>query len=231
MSIMQAEDDITSIMEVFRESRSPLSATSSPRNRGPYTSYVLNVDTDGLYIDQLVPNSGNYLIQPGQTVDIMTNYKGISYEFKSEHMSREVDEKGFPYHHLALPAQVEYSEKRSGYRTAIKKQDRPVFQMSLAPGESRPVILENISISGACVRLSDNLTPVETNKLVHCEFDLVGVGALSCQGIVKYQQQLTKTQETLLGIEFWQLPQPFVNELQKALMIRQRRNIRAYVPA
>jgi len=228
--IMNSTEDIVSIMETFREIRNPLSATPSSSSRGPYTSYILNVDTGGLYIDQLIPNSGNYLVQPGQEIDVRSTYKGISYLFRSRHISREVDGKGFPYHHVSLPTQVEYSEKRSGYRIPIKRDERPTFHMSVAQGETYLAMLENISNSGAYLRLREQHSPLELNSLVYCNFDLSGFGSLCCQAVIRHQKQLSKTQETMLGIEFWQLPESALRELQKAVMRQQRRNIRTYLP-
>ncbi len=229
--IMQSEDAISSIMETFCEARSPLSASTSNSNRGPYTSYVLNVGDRGLYIDQLIPNSGNYLIQPGQEIELLTNHRGISYVFKSKHISREVDDTGFPFHHISLPTHVTYTEKRSEYRVPIKRDEHPTFHISEASGNSYPATLENISSSGARLRLAGQQPRLETNSFVVCEFDLVERGSLSCQALVKHQNPLSKTQETLVGIEFWQIPDNAVRELQKVLMIQQRRNIRAYLPS
>jgi len=228
---MESAEAITSIMETFRESRSPLSANTPTSNRGPYTSYVLSVDTKGLYIDQLIPNSGNYLIQPGQVINLLANYRGIDYAFKSQHISREVDNSGFPYHHISLPTLVKYSEKRSEYRITIKRDEHPAFYLSVDSGESYLATLENISNCGARLRLRGPHSPLATDSFVYCEFDLVERGTLSCRAMIRNQSQLSKTQEVVIGVEFWELPDTTVRELQKTLMVQQRRNIRIYLPS
>lgn len=229
--VMESIETITSIIEIFCEHRSPLSASTSPGNRGPYTSYILNVNATDLYIDQLIPNSGNYLIQPGQTIDLATKHNGISYAFRSRHISREVDEKGFPYHHISLPTQVTCSEKRSIYRTEIKRTERPSFHLSITPGEYHQAILEDISNNGARIRIQGEHSSLETDSLVLCEFNLADSDPLHCEAVVRHQKKLSTTQETLLGIEFSKLPDSTARALQKALMTQQRRNIRAYLPS
>lgn len=229
--VMESADEITSILETFCESRSALSASTSTIKRGPYTSYVLDVDTKGMYIDQLIPNSGNYLIQPGQVIDLITNCGGVDYVFKSLHISRGVDDAGFPYHHLSLPTEVNYSEKRSEYRITIKRDEHPIFHLADDSGESYLAALENISNCGARLRLRAPRSPLVTDSCVYCEFDLVERGSLSCHAVIRNQRQLSNTQEVVIGIEFLEMPDATIRELQKTLMVQQRRNIRTYLPS
>jgi c-di-GMP-binding flagellar brake protein YcgR len=228
--IMESTDDIVSILETFRECRNPLSASSSASSRGPYTSYILNVGEDGLYIDQLIPNSGNYLILSGQTVDFVSTLNGIDYMFRASHISRKVDKSGFPYHHITLPKLIEYSEKRSRYRVAIRRDDHPYFHISVEQGSPQMAVIENISLSGASLRVKQQTMPVENDSLVDCKFDLLGQGPIQCQAVIKHQTQLAKTRETLLGLEFQLQEESSRKELQKILMAQQRRNIHTYLP-
>lgn len=228
--IMESTDDIASILETFRECRNPLSATSTNSSRGPYTSYILNVGDDGLYIDQLMPNSGNYLILPGQTVDFASSHNGIDYVFRAMHISREVDESGFPYHHITLPKVVEYSEKRSRYRVTIRRDDHPYFHISVERGRPQLAVIENISLSGASLRVKEQKITVEKDSLVDCEFDLLGQGPIQCQAVIRHQTQLEKTRETVIGLEFQLQEESSLRELQRILMAQQRRNIHTYLP-
>ncbi|MFT6275200.1 MAG: c-di-GMP-binding flagellar brake protein YcgR [Halioglobus sp.] len=230
LELMESTDDIVSILETFQECRNALSATSSASSRGPYTSYILNVADDGLYIDQLMPNSGNYLILPGQIVDFVSTHNGIDYMFRATHISREVDESGFPYHHITLPTLVEYSEKRSRYRIAIRRDDHPYFHISIEQGRPQPAIIENISLSGASLRVKEHAISVEKDSLVDCKFDLLGQGPIQCQAVIRHQTRLTKTRETVLGLEFQLQGESSLKALQKILMAQQRRNIHTYLP-
>ena len=228
--VIDTTDDIVSILNTFREYRNPLTATSTNSRRGPYTSYVLNVNDEGLFIDQLMPNSGNYLILPGQTVHFAGNHKGIDYLFRSQHIQREVDESGFPYHHIALPELVEYSEKRVGYRVGIRRDDHPYFHICTERGTPKIAVIENISLTGASLRVNEEEAVPVNDSLVECEFDLLGEGPIHCQAVIKHQVQLAKTREVVLGLEFHLQGESSVRELQRILMAQQRRNIQAYLP-
>ena len=224
----ESPEAVAAFLDIFRTRRIPLSLTI-PRSEQIYTSYILSIDEQQLHIDQLMPEIGNQLLQPGQAIDIRLNHQGIAYLFRADHVARAVDSSGFLYHQISRPAQVTYSEKRSSYRVQPKLADRPVVNVAITPGQTCKARLENISTSGACIRLKGNHSALEfIDNHIRCEIQLVGLGLLSCEATVRHHQHVAVINESRLGIEFRQVQGASNRKLHQALMQLQRHNIRSY---
>ncbi|MEH6616198.1 MAG: PilZ domain-containing protein [Porticoccus sp.] len=222
---MESIDAVTSTLETFRDIRSPLSI-STPRTKEVFTSYILKIEHTRLHIDQLIPKTGNALLQPGQPLDIHITHKGIAYLFRSNHIIQSVDRSNLPFHEISLPTQVQYLEKRSSYRIHLKWTESPTVRVFTSEDNSCQALLENISNTGACIRLQDSHTPLEINGFIDCEILLKNMEPLRCKAIIRRLQHLPKAKEIKVGVEFWQLPTAATRKLHKVLMKLQRRNIR-----
>jgi len=126
LEIIDSPDIISATLETLLDTRSNLSV-SPPSTKDFYTSFILKIESDSLYIDQVMPLTGNILFKPGQTLNVRLSHKSISYRFESEHLSYSIDDSGFHYHKISLPTQIQYLEKRSGYRINLKlSQSQPI---------------------------------------------------------------------------------------------------------
>jgi c-di-GMP-binding flagellar brake protein YcgR len=225
LEIIDSPDIISATLETLLDKRSNLSITP-PGTKDFFTSFILKVENDSLHIDQVMPLTGNILFKPGQTLNIRLSYKNISYRFESKHLSYSVDDSGFNYHKITLPAQIQYLEKRLGYRINLKLSESQPIQISIPPEEFCDASLVDISQGGACIRLKGNHLLLETCNVIDCNLQIANSAPLVCQAVIKHYQYSKKTNETKAGIEFCQLSPSAEKQLQKLLMQLQRRNIR-----
>lgn len=226
LEIIESTAAVASTLETFRDIRSPLSITT-PQTKEFFTSYIIKIESNRLHIDQLIPKTGNTLLQPGQPVDIRTTHKGTTYLFRSNHIAQSTDRSNLPFHEISIPTQVQYLEKRSSYRIHLKLSENPTVQVLATEGQHHcQALLGNISNSGACIRLKGDLSSLEINGFIDCEILIPSLGPLSCKAIIRRLQHLPQADETKVGIEFWQLPITTTRKLHTVLMKLQRRNIR-----
>jgi len=225
LEIIDSPDIISATLETLLDKRSNLSV-SPPGSKDFYTSFILKIESDSLYIDQVMPLTGNILFKPGQALKVRLSHKSISYRFESNHLSYSVDDSGFHYHKIALPTQIQYLENRSGYRINLKLSQSQPIQISIPPEGFCVASLIDISQSGACIRLKGNHLPLETCNVIECNLQIANSAPLVCQAVIKHYQYSKKTNETKAGIEFCQLSPSAEKQLQKLLMQLQRKNIR-----
>ena len=226
---MESPEAINAFLEIFRASRRPLSI-SIPRSGDIFTSYLLNVRHDELHIDQLMPAIGSQMLQPGQSIDIRLSHNGIVYLFSADHIAVAVDVKNLPYHQVSRPARIGHLEKRASYRVQPKLADRPLVNIAITAEQSYKARLENISASGACLRIrSTHATPNLIDSLVRCEIQLANLEPLHCHALVRHHQHVAAFNESRLGVEFRQMPETNNRKLHQALMQLQRHNIRGYI--
>lgn len=222
---MESIEAIISTLEMLRIGRSPISV-SPLQTKELFTSYILKISDNQILIDQLIPEHGNSLLQPGKPVDIQITHKGITYLFRSEHLLQSTDHQRFPYHEITLPAYVQYREKRSSLRIHLKLAESPAVKILAADGKIYQALLEDISTTGASIRLKGNHSSVKINDTIDCKILLDDLGPLNGKAIIRQLKCLAKTNEAIAGIEFSELPIPTIRKLHKVLMKLQRRNIR-----
>jgi len=229
LQTMESAEAVFAVLETFRKFRTPMSVTTH-KGADLFTSYLLKAKQNQLCIDQLVPKTGNLLLQPGQTIEFRIRYQGTTYLFNSIHLAQCWDDAGFEYHQIALPAQIQHLDKRAYYRIHIKLAENPVVQISMANGKPVEVRCENISKTGACLRFQDKHFSLETNNSIDCTIHLDGFDPLKCKAVVRYHQFHSNTSKNKIGrvgIEFLQLPPADKKKLHKVLMKMQRHNLRS----
>jgi len=225
LETVESPETIASILEMLIDSRSTLSISPSG-TKDFFTSFAIKIDDSNLHIDQVMPQAGNELFKPGQPVDVRLSHASISYHFTAEHVSYSVDNSGFHYHKITLPTHVQYLEKRSGYRIHLKLAESQPIKIAIPPQGFSEASLENISQSGACIRIKGNHMPFETCNVIDCNIEIADSTPLACKAVIKHYQYSTKTDETKAGVEFCQLSFPAEKQLHKLLMKLQRHNIR-----
>lgn len=228
LETIEFPETIQSTLEDFIDSRSMLSVSPSA-SKDFYTSFILKVEGNGLYIDQVIPLIGNELFKPGQDLGVRVSHKNISYRFTSEHISYHIDDAGFHCHKITLPTRIDYLEKRSGYRIQLKLAESQSIKIAIPPQGFCEATLENISQTGACIRIKGTHLPLETCNVIDCNIQIARSSPLACKAVIKHYQYFKKTNETKAGVEFCQLGFPAERQLRKLLMKLQRRNIKTDV--
>lgn len=225
----ESPEAVTAFLETFRTNRSPLSI-SIPRSGDIYTSYLLSIGHNELHIDQLMPAIGSQLLQTDQAIEIRLSHNGVVYLFSSDHIAVAVDANNLPYHQISRPTRIGHLEKRATYRVQPKLADRPIVNVAITAEQNCKARLENISDSGACLRIrSTHSTPELIGSLIRCEIQLASFEPLHCHALVRHHQHVAAFNESRLGVEFRQMPEASNRKLHQALMQLQRHNIRSYI--
>lgn len=225
LETMESEETILALLETFIDTRCPLSI--SPRgSKDFFSSFILAIDNDNLWIDQVIPKTGNGLFKQDQRVDVRISHQGTSYRFQSTHLNYGLDGKGFPYHQISLPTEINYLEKRAGFRIHLKLAESQPIWISIPPEKQHRASLENISENGACIRLKGNHLSLETCNVIDCQIQIANTLPLACKALIKHYHYSAKANETKAGIEFCQLSFSAEKQLHKMLMKLQRHNIR-----
>lgn len=225
LETIESPETIVSTLESLIDSRCMLSV-SPPGVKDFFTSFILRIEGNSLYIDQVMPLAGNELFKPGQNLNIRISHKSISYRFTSEYIRYSIDDSGFHCHQICLPTRIDYLEKRSGFRIQLKLAESQPIRIAIPPEEFCEATLENISQSGACIRIRGNHIPLETCNVIDCNIQIAQSSPLACKAVIKHYQYSTKTDITKAGVEFCQLSFPAEKQLHKLLMKLQRHNIR-----
>jgi c-di-GMP-binding flagellar brake protein YcgR len=226
LEIMESQEAILSTLETFLDTRCSLSV-SPQGSKDFFSSFIINISDDNLRIDQVIPKTGNALFKPGQQLDVRISHRGIAYRFTSSHLSYGLDEAGFPYHQITMPADIKYLEKRTGYRIHLKLSESQPIWVSIPPEKRFQASLENISQHGACIRIKGNHLPLETCNVIDCNIQIANTAPMDCKAFIRHYQYSAKSDETKAGIEFCQLSFNAEKQLQKVLMKLQRHNIRS----
>ena len=222
--VLDSTEEISIFLESIALARNPLLVTLD--NQVIHTSSVLSFDESTVDIDQLMPDSGNVLLRPGQSVEFQVTHEGVPHVFHSVPIRYSKDDDGFPFHQVSMPEEVRYLRKRSSYRIPLKLSESTSIRVWLENDQSRDAWIENISNSGASLRIEGKHDRLESQSIIQYEMKLVDLEKISCQAIVRHQHYLQRFDETRLGIEFWDLPKTQAKKLRGATMKLQRKTIR-----
>jgi c-di-GMP-binding flagellar brake protein YcgR len=120
--------------------------------------------------------------------------------------------------------------RRSSYRIHFKLPERPQIEVLLTPGLCRPAWIQNLSDTGAFLRLKGDHPAIASDSIIRCDIRcdirLGSLELLGCEAIVRHKQYLAKLNESKLGLEFFQLSRAHSRQLHTLLMKLQRRHIR-----
>lgn len=222
--VFDSTEEITIFFESIALARHPL--LISLANKEVHTSSVISVDESSVNIDQLMPDGGNSLLQPGQAVEFRVTHEGVPHLFRSEPIAYLKDKEGYPYHQISVPEQIRYLRKRSNYRIPLKLSESPKILVWLDEEQSRDAWIENISDSGASLRIKGTHDQFNLDTFIECEIQLVDLERIKCQAVVRHQHYVPKFDESRLGIEFWELSKTHAKIVHQAIMKLQRHNIR-----
>lgn len=221
--VIDSTEEIEAFLERVAIARNPLLISLANEL---YSSSVISVESDVVHIDQLMPNNGNLLLLPGRPAEIRVTHEGVPHLFRSVPIEFSTDSEGYPYHQITTPAQISSLRKRASYRIPLKLSESPGIRVWLAKEQSCEAWIENISDSGASIRLKGKHEELDLESVIECEMKLVELQKLKCRAIVRHQHYLPKFDESRLGIEFWELPKTQAKILHAAIMKLQRHSIR-----
>ncbi|MFK8047124.1 MAG: flagellar brake protein [Halioglobus sp.] len=222
--VLDSTEEIAIFLENIALARNPLLINLADQEI--HTSSVLSFNESTVDIDQLMPDSGNALLRQGQRVKFRVTHEGVPHVFHSVPIAYSEDDEGFPFHQISMPEEVRYLRKRSSYRIPLKLSESPKIQIWLGEDQGREAWIENISNSGASLRIEGKHDRLDSHSIIQCEMKLVDLEKIHYQAIVRHQHYLQRFDETRLGIEFWELPKTQAKKLRRATMKLQRQTIR-----
>jgi c-di-GMP-binding flagellar brake protein YcgR len=215
--VIDSTEEIEAFLERIVLARNPLLISLANEL---YSSSVISVESE------LMPNNGNLLLRPGRPAKIRVTHEGVPHIFRSVPIEFSTDSDGYPYHQISTPEQISALRKRESYRIPIKLSESPKIRVWLANEQSCEAWIENISDSGASIRLKGKHEEVALESVIECEMKLVEVEKLLCQAVVRHQHYQPRFNESRLGLEFWELPKTQAKILHRAIMKLQRHSIR-----
>jgi c-di-GMP-binding flagellar brake protein YcgR len=223
LETIDSQEAISATLETFLDTRSTLSI-APPSIKDFFSSFILKINNDRLIIDQVIPKTGNVLLKPGQPLSVRISHKSTSYRFESHHIAYSIDNSGSPHHEITLPTQIQYLEKRSGYRIHPKLAESQPIKIAIPSVDFCEAELENISHGGACIRIKGNHLPLEACDVIDCNIEIASSTSLACKAVIKHYHYSPQTDETKTGVEFCQLNFPAEKQLHRMLMKLQQHN-------
>ena len=82
--------------------------------------------------------------------------------------------------------------KRSSYRIHFKLAESPQIEVLLAPGLRCAAWIQNLSDTGAFLRLAGDHPTIEFDSMISCDIRLGNLQLLGCEAIVRHRQYLPK---------------------------------------
>ncbi len=120
-----------------------------------YNSTVLGVDTEAgeFLLDALYPETGNEILRREGWLRLTAGFDSTSLTFTSRVMD-EGEEAGIRYFRVALPARVDYAQRRGRYRVPVDSIHNVPVILENQQGTTVLGNLHDISASGLSVLLS-----------------------------------------------------------------------------
>jgi len=222
--VIDLTEEISDFFEKLKTARTSLIISSPPNE--VFTSSVIAVEENELHIDQLMPDSGNTVLQPGTSFEIRVAHEGVPHLFATTPIVYATDGEGYPYHRLTMPQQIRSLSKRASYRIPFKLSQSPKIHVWLSKKQRSEAWIENICDTGAFLRLKGKYKDIGPKSIIECEMRLAGSDTLRCQAVVRHQHYLPKFDELRLGVEFSPLAKTAAKTLHETIMKWQRHNIR-----
>jgi len=211
----------------LRLARQSLSASSTALDQQRhYSTYLLEVKPDHLCIDFFIPSTGNDVFIAGEELLLEAKYSGTRYHFFCEYLDHGDDHTNL-YHRLSMPTSLFRTEHRSDYRLHLRRDIAPNLMISSGTGNTQPAKLDNISLSGAGIRLPDEEKPQQGDPL-KCHFHF-NSEPLKLNAEIRHLRPVRTSKEVHVGVAFEPLPRETRRELHQALMRLQRHTIRTSV--
>jgi len=194
---------VTRLLEKLAK-RNTLLTAEIPGHQERYTSCIVDVGGPYVLLDELLPSSGHMLLLAERTLQVTGKLSGIDIRFITT-LDRVDDRDNAVTYHMNLPAQLEYRQRRQGYRVHIPMAQtlRVIFDNS--DGTVIEGVLHDLSHGGAAMIFPDGKPAVKPGLLQECAIELPGDVWLYCAVELRHSNKLPSRDQQLLGARFIKL--------------------------
>jgi c-di-GMP-binding flagellar brake protein YcgR len=182
--------------------RNTLLTAEIPGHQEHYTSCIVEVGGPFVLLDELLPSSGHKLLLAERTLQVTGKLSGIDIRFVTT-LDRVDDRDNVVTYHMNLPAQLEYRQRRQGYRVHI-----PMAQTLRVIFDNGTVIegaLYDLSHGGAAMIFPDGKPAVKPGLLQECAIELPGDVWLYCAVELRHSNKIPSRDQQLVGARFIKL--------------------------
>jgi len=175
---------IIRLLKILEDDRSLLTITI-PERKGYFTSSIIAVKSEGVFLDKLTPALGHKLLMENKALKAFANLRGIKTSFQST-VIQSGDANGIPYYKCVLPGELYYPQKRQYHRCSMKGTGKISFQAAYGE-EQEPLdgILYDISRGGIGVLIHDRIQ-IDSGEIFHgCRI------TLPCKNKIHFDLQIT----------------------------------------
>lgn len=173
-----------------------------PGNPERHTSCILGVDAGHVLMDELLPATGHALLLAERRLRVSGRLEGIEIRFTAT-LDRVEDEDGAITYRVALPAHLEYRQRRLDYRAHIPMMRR--LRVVLDRGEDADVIeglVHDLSKGGAGILLPEEVSLPPHAVVYECALELPDDAWLFCTVDICHARSSRYRDLRLVGIRF-----------------------------
>ncbi|NNM51733.1 MAG: hypothetical protein HKM02_05850 [Pseudomonadales bacterium] len=225
----QPDKKAAATVKLLQDIMAERSFISVSSNRWQASSLLVSVSELKFVLDNLTPQSCNPLVQPGMTLHLQGRLQGVRWSFQSDVLSSS-DDDGETLHTLKLPAHIQHSQQRKEFRVPIKSHP-PLLanfrRMSQGLIKGR---LMDLSLSGMRVAVPGMLMDLTQGEELSAGHLLLPHGTIDFKAELRYFSYDRRSNQTVLGLYFHDLPQAHRRSLSRLIIELQREMQRTQSP-
>ena len=209
--------DQASIVRIFKQlvKRNMPLTVKIGNQKALYTSYTVSVDTPFILLDELIPPSGNQILQEEGNISVTCKLDGVDIQFSTSLERVDEADKLLTYY-MHLPDQIEYMQRRQDYRVNIPISKQLQVYLLDSNNQLCEGYLHDISHSGAGVVLPDSIK-FEIKQLYGCAIQLNDEDWLYCTIEIRYSKTIQPKGRQLTGTKFQNLAMPQPRLLRRSI--------------
>ena len=180
-----------------------------------YQSTILNVDATAktIVVDELFPQG--FLGKSGQPLTVTLRLAGnrrVSFSTRLLMLKNYSDS---THYHLALPADIGYSQRRETYRFRLSQPFAGTSEFVTNDRFYCAGVVQDISLNGVRLALQHRVALQSGDALPQLTFEFAGM-TFQCQADVRNVQS-DETGNVAIGIKFRNMPRPQQRSLEQTL--------------
>ncbi|RHW21966.1 flagellar brake protein [Pseudomonas jilinensis] len=215
--------EILALLKGLQQHREPLKISFDDRHQA-FQSFIVQLDNDRLWIDELIPLEGNRYMSQQEAFQVDAWRDGVHIRWYCP-SARQVMLDDAPAFETSLPLELTYHQKRGAFRAAVARGLNTKLGLvhSQRSYEANGQLID-ISATGCKIRLAgawhERLQPGEVFDLSYLELPDSGRMPVSVE--IRHCHYDANQDETQVGIKFKQASpniqrqiDRFVNQLQR----------------
>ena len=195
---------VTRLLKILEDDRSLLTITI-PERKGYFTSSIIGVSPEAVFLDKLNPSLGHKLLLENRALKAFANLRGIKTSFQSR-VVQSGDSNGIPYYKCVLPGELYYPQKRQYHRCSMKGTGKVSFQVTDTT-ELKPIdgVLYDISRGGIGVLIHESIQIDSGDILQGCQITLPCKNTVHFDLYVTFCKNLPRSKKIRIGGYFLHL--------------------------